>query len=175
MLYFLLVFFLLIWTLRSAEWEVCSAGNLAKKYAALIFWPKNVKDVFLKILSGWCTLSINASQIHRTRVDNIALRNALQNPSKWFRFLCKSTKNPFFVASLQTYCQFFSEVSACLFRWVTCTSVLWVYFNCFLKHVCSRDQSINLLHGRQISFWYCSLSVFQLLLYRSILVLQNTH
>ena len=31
LLYFLFYFFLLVWPLRSPDWEVCLAGNIAKK------------------------------------------------------------------------------------------------------------------------------------------------
>ena len=71
----LIVFFLLTLTLRSNNWRVCSARNIAKKnvaiivYAPYIFYQKNVKsDFFPQLLSGLGRLSINAFQIHRTHV-----------------------------------------------------------------------------------------------------------
>ena len=73
---FYLCFFLLALTLRTNNWRVCSAGNIAKKNCGhftvwtLYFLTEKCKKkkFFLQILSGLGRLSMNAFQIHRTHV-----------------------------------------------------------------------------------------------------------
>ena len=74
-LYFLFNFFLLVWPLRSPDWEVCLAGNIAKKTVAicndapLIFYRKMWwVDCVLQIVIWWFRLSINATKIETTSV-----------------------------------------------------------------------------------------------------------
>ena len=90
--YFLFVFFLLTLTLRTNNWRVCSAGNIAKENAAIlvytpyIFYQKNVKNIFFpELLSGLGRLSINAFQIHITYVLTTSTKKLLlKHISTWF-------------------------------------------------------------------------------------------
>ena len=75
-LYFLFYFFLLVWPLRSPDWEVCFAGNIAKKTVAILvdaphpslFTENMMCGFFIQISSGWFRLSINATKIEETNV-----------------------------------------------------------------------------------------------------------
>ena len=79
-LYFLFYFFLLVWPLRSHDWEVCFAGNIAKKNLWLcllkhpsFFFTENVMSgFFLQIFSVLFRLSINAAKIEKTNVLTVS-------------------------------------------------------------------------------------------------------
>ena len=92
MLYFFLVIFLLIWSLRSTEWEACSAGNIAKKsyghfclmkplFFDRVMWTR---FIFLKCSAGCVGVNQWFPATQNTCVNNTKSKNTLTKPLQWF-------------------------------------------------------------------------------------------
>ena len=125
MLYFFCVFFLLIWSLRSTEWEACSAGNIAKKsyghfcimkplFFERVMWTR---FIFLKCSAGCVGVNNWFPATQNTCVNNTKSRNTLTKPLQSFIDILCTKKCTFFLHFPQYFHLYFNSIQLCRGLW----------------------------------------------------------
>ena len=86
-----LIYFILVWPWRPADWVVCSAENIAKKLWLSSFFYRKIWIMFFSLNLQWVVhfrLSINATQMYKTSALTISSWEMhFLNLSKWFRII----------------------------------------------------------------------------------------